>query len=176
MTDESLRDASRRNAQSSRPPRSMMSSTAAALKPKPDCICRCSIRFLQPCGNVYIISYFQPKRAPNSRMAQYIPYSAICRLGDTQETSSAYILCRTAPNQLRRKQYLPRREVAKQMNNFTPVEIRLNRICLLQLVQYQKLTGHSVCDKSVNDIGLVRITNNRLLPLHEQHRQIRSLD
>ena len=68
MTDESLRDASRRNAQSSRPPRSMMSSTAAALKPKPDCICRCSIRFLQPCGNVHIISYFQPKRAPNSRM------------------------------------------------------------------------------------------------------------
>ncbi len=91
MTDESLRDASRRNAQSSRPPRSMMSSTAAALKPKPDCICRCSIRFLQPCGNVYIISYFQPKRAPNSRMAQYIPYSAICRLGDTHKRPLQHI-------------------------------------------------------------------------------------
>ena len=34
-----------KKAQSARPPRSMMSSIAAALKSKPDCICLCSIRF-----------------------------------------------------------------------------------------------------------------------------------
>jgi len=67
MTDESLRDASRRNAQSARPPRSMMSSTAAALKPKPDCICRCSISFLLPFGKRSYYIIFSAKTVGHSR-------------------------------------------------------------------------------------------------------------
>ena len=41
----------------------MMSSTAAALKPKPDCMCRCSIRVLQLIETVGIISYSRVMRA-----------------------------------------------------------------------------------------------------------------
>jgi len=67
MTDESLRDASRRNAQSARPPRSMMSSTAAALKPKPDCICRCSISFLLPFEKRSYYIIFSAKTVGHSR-------------------------------------------------------------------------------------------------------------